>query len=272
MAEEATLMTDWTDTSQVAAIGQRAGEAPVPIEPELLNLLVAAQEVSELTRGTFDVTWAGAAGLWDFRADPPRLPSESQVAAATAKVDYRKLELDVEAGTAYLSAPGMRVGLGAIAKGYAVDRAMGVLENAGFEDYSVNAGGDLAVRGRLAGDLWWVSIRDPRDREGFVAVLPVSNLSVVTSGDYERFFEIDGTRYCHIIDPRTGWPARGARSVTVMATRTWWADALATGIFVLGAEEGLALLESLEGVEGLIVDADGELHVSSGLAAPLPPS
>ena len=185
---------------------------------------------------------------------------------ALARVDYRKLVLDPEKRTAFLAEAGMRIGLGAIAKGYAVDRAIEWLERDGFKNLSVNAGGDLAVRGKKNGELWWIGIRDPRREDDFAAVLPVSNASVVTSGDYERFFMHDGKRYCHIIDTRTGFPASSCQSVTILAKPTYFADAFATAVFVLGPERGIALVESLPGVEAMIIDADGRTHLSQGLA------
>lgn len=261
------LMTDWDPASQLESINRNAGLEPVRVADELLALLEQSIELSELTRGKFDVTYAGAGRLWDFRASPPALPDPEALRAGAARVGYERLVVDREAGTAFLRDEGMRIGLGAIAKGYAVDRAVRLIEERGFEDFAVNAGGDLAARGRKSdSELWWVALRHPRRPGENLAILPLSNTSAVTSGDYERFFELDGRRYCHIIDPDTGWPASGCQSVTVLAPRTYWADALATGAFVLGPEEGLKLLESLEGIEGAIVDSTGELYLTSGLA------
>jgi len=261
------LMTDWDSQSQLESINRQAGIEPVRVADELLALLEESIELSELTGGKFDVTYAGAGRLWDFRASPPALPDPEQVRAGAARVGYERLVVDREAGTAFLKEAGMRIGLGAIAKGYAVDRAVRLIEARGFEDFAVNAGGDLAARGRKSdSELWWVALQHPRKRGENLAILPMSNVSAVTSGDYERFFELDGRRYCHIIDPDTGWPANGCQSVTVLAPRTYWADALATGVFVMGPTEGLKLLESLAGIEGAIVDSSGELHLTSGLA------
>ena len=158
----------------------------------------------------------------------------------------------------------MAIGLGGVAKGYAVDRACGVLRRAGLEHFVVNSGGDLRAFGTHEGQLWRAAIRDPRG-PGNVAVLPLSNLALATSGDYERYAVIDGRRYCHIIDPRTGRPADGCRSVSVLAPTAALADALATAVFVLGPERGLALAEGWDGVECFIIDAEGGKHLSAGL-------
>jgi thiamine biosynthesis lipoprotein len=163
--------------------------------------------------------------------------------------------------------PGMKIGLGGIAKGYAVDCAVAVIKNAGFNDFAVNAGGDLVCKGRKQDKLWWVGIRDPRNIEENLAFLPVSNLAVVTSGDYERYFIKAGKRYSHILDPDSGWPVAHCQSVTIMTRTAARADALSTGVFVLGPEKGLALIEELTDTECVIIDGQGKPHVSRGLQA-----
>lgn len=261
------LMSEWKNTSLVSAINRGAGRAPVPVTPELLRLLVEAQQAAELTMGAFDITFAGAGRLWDFKCAVPNPPSAEAVNAALAVVGFRHLVLDQAAATAALTKPGMRIGLGGIAKGYAVDRAVQVIANHGFAHFAVNAGGDLCVRGRKGGRKWSVAIRDPRRADAHLAIIPASNAAVVTSGDYERFFMHEGRRYAHVIDPRTGHPASGCQSVTVVAPRTYWADAIATGVFVLGPQAGMALIETLPDVAALIVDDDGRPHISSRLRA-----
>ncbi len=259
------MMTDWNDRSEVAAINRFAGIRPVKISPELMTVLVEAQKISALTDGKFDVTYKGAGALWDFKKKPPVIPSKEKLSAASARVDYTQLVLNSTNQTAFLSRSDMQIGLGGIAKGYGVDRAMAVIKSHGFKHFAINAGGDLACSGRKQGGLWWVGIRDPRTPDENIAVLPISNLSVVTSGDYERFFILDGKRYSHILDPDTGWPINHCQSVSVMAKTTSAADALATGVFVLGPKKGLALLESLPNTEGVIIDANGHIHVTNAL-------
>ena len=187
-----------------------------------------------------------------------------KVREALTKIGASRVAIDPQTNTVDLPA-GMRVGLGGIAKGYGVDRAIAVLRAHGVEPASVDAGGDMKLLGKKDGELWEIAIKHPRDRERAIAVLRLTNRCVVTSGDYERFFEIDGKRFHHIIDPRTGYPTTGCMSATVVAPNAEYADALATAMCVLGPESGLKLIESLPRVEALLVGMDGEVAVSSGL-------
>ena len=257
------LMTDWRP-SPLTALNDAAGRGPREVPDELARLLASALEVGRVTGGAFDVTYAGVGRLWDFRRDPPVVPEPAAVEDGLRHVGLDQVEVDVERGTVSLP-EGFRIGLGGIAKGYGVDRAMKVLMDHGVRHAMVNAGGDLKALGRKRGKLWEIAIRHPRDRERVLAVLPVSNTCVVTSGDYERFFEKDGRRYHHIIDPRTGYPSTGCMSATVVAPDAAIADALATALCVLGPEEGLALVERLDRVEALLVGMDGVVVVSKGL-------
>jgi thiamine biosynthesis lipoprotein len=252
---------------RVQALAEQAsaiGETPAPVDPELIALLRQAKWISLLTDGKFDVTFPPLADLWGLGGPDPRVPDPPSIEEVARLVDYEKLILDEIQGTARLD-KGMRIGLGGIAKGYAIDRAAYILLSRGSPAFAISGGGDIIARGRVGGQSWPVRIQHPRDPEGTIAVLPMYNASVATSGDYERFAMIDGQRYCHIIDPDTGYPARTCQSVTVWARDTTSADALATGVFVLGPERGMDLIESQPKVEGIIVDARGEVHTSSGL-------
>ena len=258
------LMTDWRD-SNFELINQSAGIEPVQVTDEIMFLLNEAQRVSELTGGAFDISYAGVGKLWKLEIENFKIPQASVIEQALQTVGYQKIEIDNNANTVYLPHKAMRIGLGGIAKGYAVDRAVKLIQGLGFKDFAVNAGGDLTVKGRREGALWQVAIRHPRKLNQNIALLPISNGTVVTSGDNERYREIDGVRYSHIIDPRSGYPASKCQSVTVLAKTAYLADALATGIFVLGAKDGMDLVESLDQIEALIVDAQGIISVSSGL-------
>lgn len=260
------MMTEWRDDSQLMAVNREAFRRPVRVDPELFAVIRDGVQAGHDSDGAFDITWRSAGRLWDFKAWPPRLPDPSAIATAVQRVDFRQVQLDETERTVRLLAPDVHLGLGGIAKGAIVDHGVQVLKRLGFRRFVVNAGGDIYANGRNdGGRLWWVAIRHPRDLTENLAVLPVANLAVVTSGDYERYLTIDGRMYCHILDPRTGWPARGCQSVTVMAPTTGRADALATALFVLGPQRGLALAERLPQTEALIVDADGGLHLTSGL-------
>jgi len=257
------LMTDWRP-SPLLELNAAAGTGPHATPPELTRLVQRSLEISELTGGAFDVTFAGVGQLWDFKRDPPELPTQDDVAAFLERVGWRRVEVDLAASTIELE-EGMRIGLGGIAKGYGVDRAMTVLLEHGIEHGVVDAGGDLKALGRKFGEPWEIAIKHPRERERVIALLPVSNTCVVTSGDYERFFELEGRRYHHILDPRTGFPSRGCISATVVAPDAAFADALATALCVLGPDEGLSIVERLPRVEALAVDMQGEVELSSGL-------
>jgi len=257
------LMTDWR-ASPLMTLNAAAGKGPVKVPEELAILIARGLELGEQTDGAFDITYAGAGQLWDFKADPPKMPEAKALALALARVDYRLVKVDLKASTVDLP-EGMCIGLGGIAKGYGVDRAMAVLLEHKVKHGMVGAGGDLKLLGRKHGELWKVAIRHPRDRAQVLAMLPVSNTCVMTSGDYERFFDYEGKRYHHILDPRTGYPATGGMSATVIAQDAAYADALATALCVLAPEEGLALVEKLPRVEALVVGLDGKVHYSTGL-------
>lgn len=256
------LMTTYRP-SALTRFNDAAGRE-VAVDDEVLAVLEEARRVCLLTGGAFDPTFQGAARVWDFDHPGARPPTPEEARAAFRAVDCRRLHIDRARGVARLE-PGMAVGLGGIAKGYGVGKAAQVLRARGYESFVVNAGGDLYVSGRYQGRTWRVGIRHPRRPDEDIAVLPATGYAVATSGDYERYFEYEGRRYHHILSPRTGFPADGCQSVTILARDPTLADALATGVFVLGPERGLALVERLDGVETLIVDAAGHVHVSEGL-------
>lgn len=257
------LMTSWRD-SPLTRLNARAGEGPIEVPRELAQMIDQALRIAEATGGAFDPTWHSVGKLWDFKAEPPVVPDEGEIAAALAKVGWSRVVVDLAASTVELPA-GTTIGLGGIAKGYGVDRAIAVLRERGVQHALVNAGGDLRTLGLDSDKPWEIAIRHPRRRGDVMAVVPVSNRSVVTSGDYERFFELDGVRYHHILDPRTGRPASGCMSATVIGQEASLCDALATALCVLGPERGLALVERLDQIEALVVDLDGEVRRSSGL-------
>ena len=262
------LMSVWREDSDIQRLNTAAGEHPVPISPEVREVLRIARQVSDWTDGKFDVTFAALSGLWkfDYQDKDNTIPDRREVLERLPLINYRALELDDRAGTAFLKRKGMRVNLGGIGKGYATDRAAELLRRLGFHDFMIQAGGDLYVAGRRGDRPWRVGIRDPRgpaDRS--FAALDLSDSTFSTSGDYERFFMKDGRRYHHILDLSAGEPARGCRSVTLVTGRAVIADALAKGVFVLGPAAGMALIERLPDVEGVIVSARNEVLVSSGL-------
>jgi thiamine biosynthesis lipoprotein len=259
------VLSVWHETSEVSRLNAAAGKAPVTIKPEVLEVLQVAQQLGHWTNGKFDLTFGALSGLWKFDHDQDnKVPDRRDVAARLPLVAYEALVLDPAAGTAFLPRAGMRVHLGGIGKGFAVDRAAAMLRSHGINDFLVQAGGDLYAAGRRGERPWRAAIRDPR-RDGNIAAMDLADSTFSTSGDYERFFIQDGRRYHHILDPDTGEPTQGTRSVTIVAKRAVIADGLSTGVFVMGPDAGMALIEDLPDVEGVIVTETGEIRVSSGL-------
>jgi thiamine biosynthesis lipoprotein len=261
------LMSVWKEGSDVLRINDAAGRSPVVVSPEVREVLHASREVSEWTAGKFDVTFAALSGLWKFDHDiDGQVPDRSQITPRLPLIDYRALQIDDRAGTASLARAGMKVNLGGIGKGYAIDRAVTILRDAGLSDFMVQSGGDLFVAGKRGDRPWRVGIQDPRGApDTLFAVLDITDAAFSTSGDYERFFMRDGHRYHHILDPDTGEPAPRSRSVSIMAKSATVSDGLSTGVFILGGDEGMALIEKLPDVEGVIVTAENQVLVSTGL-------
>jgi thiamine biosynthesis lipoprotein len=261
------LMSVWREGSDVVRLNGAAGQHPVQVSAEVRETLAAARQISDWTGGKFDVTFGALSGLWKFDHDQDnRIPDPAAVRARLPLIDYTQLEVDDAGGTAFLKKAGMRVHLGGIGKGYAVDRGAAILRRRGINDFLIQAGGDFYAGGRRGDRPWRVGIRDPRGPadQSFAAV-DVGNETVSTSGDYERAFVSGGRRYHHILDPDLGEPTRDTRSVTIVAARATFADALDTGVFLLGPQAGMALIEKLPDVEGVIVTAGNEVLVSSGL-------
>ncbi len=261
------LLSVWRDGSDVVRMNQAAGGAPVRVSPETLDVLAAAREASEWTQGKFDITFGALADIWKFDHDQDNtVPDRKAIEARLPLVDYGVVQIDRVAGTARITRPGSRVHLGGIGKGYAIDRAIALLRERGFADFMIQSGGDLYVSGMNGDHPWKLGINDPRGPAGrSFATVELSNATFSTSGDYERFFMKDGRRYHHLIDPDLGEPARGCRSVTIVADRATLADVLSTGVFILGPTDGMALVEKLPGVEAVIVSAKNEILISSGL-------
>jgi FAD:protein FMN transferase len=259
-------MSSFVAASAISRIND-AGGRPVAVPAEIIDVIEEARAISELTNGAFDITFAGLGRLWDFKRTPPVLPDPAEIARRLPLIDYRRVAIDRAAGTVTLTEPGARIGLGGIGKGYAVDRAAAILEARGVNDFIVSGGGNLLVSGAKGKTPWTIGVRDPRGPDGsyLARVRLPGGGGVSTSGDYERFFEIDGRRYHHILDPRTGYPARGLVSATIFAPTAMRADGLSTGVFVLGPEKGMALVEALPDVEGVLIDEGLAIHVSSGL-------
>jgi thiamine biosynthesis lipoprotein len=263
------IMSEWRPQSEISRFNRAAGTT-VRLSPEFFEVLRRGREVSEATDGSFDVTFHAVGQLWSFK-EGSTPPTAAAIEEKLALVGWQRLVLDAEAGTGRLETPGMMIGLGAIAKGYAVDRAAALLRERGFTDHIIEAGGDTFVSGSKGEKSWMVGVQNP-DGPGTVGALPARDEAVVTSGDYQRFLEHEGKRYSHILDPKTGWPrerSAAPKSVTLVAPNTTDADAFATAVSVMGAAKGMALVESHKEIEAVIITRDGEIRISSGLAGRL---
>lgn len=262
------LLSVWRPGGDVVRLNDAAGAAPVPISADTRAVLLAARQASEFTQGKFDITFGALADVWRFDHDQDnRIPSADEIRTRLPLVDYQHVVVDEPPGTAFIRRRGMRVHLGGIGKGYAIDRAVALLRQRGFTDFMIQAGGDLYVAGLNNGQPWRLGIRDPRGPADRVfATVEMGDGTFSTSGDYERSFLRNGRRYHHLLDPDVGEPARLTRSVTIVSNSALLADALSTGVFVLGPEQGMALVERLPGVEAVMVTANNAVLVSSGLA------
>ena len=259
------LLSTWIPESELSQVNAAAGRSPVRVSLETMVLVRKSLQVGEMTEGAFNIAIGPAVDAWNISAEP-RLPTAEELAALKPLIDLQHVHTDVWERTIYLERLGMRVDVGGIGKGYAADQAVLMMKKAGAMAGVVALSGDIKAFGRLPdGGAFRVGIQHPRKEGEIIAEIDLQDESISTAGDYERFFEKDGIRYHHILDPHTLQPARGCQSVSVIAKEGIWADGLDTGIFVLGAERGMELVEQLEDVEAIIVDRDGRVLISSGL-------
>jgi thiamine biosynthesis lipoprotein len=258
-------MSPYKPDSELSRINREAAQRAVPVSAEMLTLLDRSLHFSRLSGGLFDITYAAVGHLYDYRRGVA--PSDERLARARAAVGYRGLVLDAAARTVRFAREGMRIDLGGFAKGHAVERGAAILRRFGIAQGIVSAGGDSRLVGDRLGRPWTIGVSDPRRRGQVVAVLPLEDVAVSTSGDYERYFEADGVRHHHLIDPRSGRSPSSVRSVTVVAGDGLTSEAMSKSVFMLGVDEGLRLVEAQPGVDAVVVDASGRLHCSRGLLA-----
>ena len=260
------LISSWDENSQTSEINRNAGLNPVKVDTELFNLIQRGIGISQLTDGAFDISYASMDKIWKFDGSMTVMPSEESIKASVAKVGYHNIILDKENQTVFLKLAGMKIGFGAIGKGYAADKAKDLLKSKGVVAGIINASGDMNTWGKQPdGKEWKVAITNPMDKNKVFALLPITNGAVVTSGNYEKYVNFNDVRYTHIIDPRSGYPATGIISVTVFAPKAELADALATSVFVMGIEVGLNRIEQLPQVECIIIDDKGNIITSKNI-------
>ncbi|XYH96934.1 FAD:protein FMN transferase [Sorangium sp. So ce1128] len=263
------LMTTWRPESELSRVNAAAGKSAVAVSEESLAVIEKSLWISERSEGVFDITFEAMHGLWKFDEDiDDNVPRQEDVERARGLIDYRQIKIDPAQRTVMLGKPGMRMSLGGIAKGYAVDAAARVLRGEGLTSFVVQAGGDLYIAGKKPdGSGWRAGVRDPRGKEAndYFAMIEVEDHAFSTAGDYERSFVKEGKRYHHIIDPRTGFPASESRSVTIWARDALTADAVDDAVFILGAEKGLKLVESIDDCGAVIVDRNNKVWISKRL-------
>lgn len=260
------LMSPYKPNSELSSINGLAFREDVIVSQEMFKLLEKSLYFSKLTNGAFDITFSSIGYLYDYRER--KRPTEQQKEQLKESINFLSIKLEQYKRSVRFDSQNSKIDLGGIAKGHAVDRCIEILKSQGIKNAFVNAGGDSRVIGRKKERLWYIGIRHPRDDSKLIVNLPLENVSISTSGDYERFFIKDNIRYHHIIDPSTGDSARELQSVTILAENSVDADALSTSVFVLGSDAGMKLVNSLEGVSAIIIDKNGKMSISDDLREP----
>ncbi len=261
------LLTTFNEESQTALINRNAGISPVQVDKEVYELISRSIKISQLTQGAFDISYGSIdKTLWNFDTTMKSLPDKAKAKEMIRLINYRNIILDPGNGTVFLREKGMRIGFGGIGKGYAADKAKQLLINMGIESGIVNASGDLVTWGsQPGGNPWTIGIADPDTRQQAFSSLNISNAAIATSGSYEKFVYINGKRYSHTIDPKTGFPVTGIKSATIICPSAELADAMATPVTVMGVEAGLHLVNQMKGMACIIIDDDGHLHTSRNI-------
>lgn len=260
------LISSWDTKSQTSEIIRNAGIKPVVVDQELFNLIRRSLKISKLTHGAFDISYASMDKIWRFDGEMTALPDSSAVAASVAKINYKNIILNPEKRSVFLKEKGMKIGFGAIGKGYAANKALDIMSKMNLTGALVNASGDLISWGKDEGDKdWKIGIVNPKQKGKIFSWLNINETALVTSGNYEKFVMINGERYSHIIDPRTGYPVKGLSSVSIICPNAELADALATSVFVMGKDKGIELINRLKGIECLLITDKQELFTSENL-------
>ena len=260
------LISSWDKNSQTSLINLNAGIKPVKVDKELFDLIARALKISDLSQGAFDISYASLDKVWYFDKEMLEMPSKEDIIKSVSKVGYHNIILNKEKQTVFLKIKGMKIGFGAIGKGYAADMAKSILVKNEVKSGIINASGDLTAWGKKpSGKDWMVAIVNPLNKSKIFSWLPIKNKAVVTSGNYERFIKFNDKSYSHIIDPRTGYPSQGILSVTIFTEKAELADALATSVFVLGQEIGMNLINQLKGIDCIIINEENKILKSKNI-------
>jgi thiamine biosynthesis lipoprotein len=260
------MISSWNEDSETHQINKNAGVKPVKVSKELFELIERCKQLSELTDGAFDISYASMDKIWRFDGSMNELPNAEKISTSVAKVGYQKIILNNAEKTVYLENKGMKISFGAVGKGFVADIAKGFLIERQVEGGIIDAAGDLSTWGAdHKGKKWNVGIVNPLENSKIVSWLPIVESSVATSGNYEKYVSFNGKRYSHIIDPRTGYPSTGILQVSILGKSAEVCDALATAVFIMGKEDGLFLINQLDGVEAIIFDNFNKAHKSDGV-------
>ncbi|MCP4977958.1 MAG: FAD:protein FMN transferase [Maribacter sp.] len=260
------LISSWDPDSDTSLINRNAGIKPVQVSLELFRLIERAKQISKITDGAFDISYASMDRIWKFDGSMKHMPTPEEIKNSVSKVGYEKIILNAADRTVFLKEKGMKISFGAIGKGYAAQKAKELLVSKQVVAGIINASGDLTTWGtKASGEKWLIGIANPLSKDKIFSWLPVVESSVATSGNYEKYVVINGRKYSHIIDPRTGYPSRGVSSVTIFNKSAEFCDALATAVFIMGKDDGLSKINQLPLTEAILVDGNNKIHKSRGI-------
>jgi thiamine biosynthesis lipoprotein len=261
------LLTTYAEDSETNLINASAGIAPVKVSEEIILLIERALRISNVTQGAFDISYGSAdKSLWNFDTTMTSLPSREIAKQSVRLINYKNIIIDKEASTVFLKQQGMRIGFGGIGKGYAAEQAKNIMRAAGVESGVVNASGDLTTWGLMPdGNKWTIGIVHPEMASSVFSYMNVSGLSVATSGNYEKYIMIDGVKYSHTINPKTGLPVTGIKSVTIVSTNAEVADAMATPVMIMGIEAGLNMINQIKDIEAIVIDDNNTLYATKNI-------
>lgn len=261
------LLTTYAEDSETNLINTNAGISPVKVSEEIILLIERALRISNITQGAFDISYGSVdKSLWNFDTNMTSLPSREIAKQSVRLINYKNIIIDKEASTVFLKQKGMRIGFGGIGKGYAAEQAKNVMRAAGVENGVVNASGDLTTWGLMPdGNKWTIGIVHPEMASRVFSYMNVSGLSVATSGNYEKYIMIDGVKYSHTINPKTGLPVTGIKSVTIVSTNAEVADAMATPVMIMGIEAGLNMINQINDIEAIVIDDNNTLYATKNI-------
>lgn len=260
------LISSWKDNSQTTKINKNAGLKPVKVNRELVQLIKRSKRISELTNGLFDISYASLDRIWYFDKVMPSIPDSMTIKESVSKINYKNIIINESKSTIFLSKRKMKIGFGSIGKGYTAERVKYILKKMGVKAGLINAAGDITTWGiNPISKKWVINIANPDEIQNKIGKFNLLDNSVVTSGNYAKYIEFNNKRYSHIINPKTGWPVSGLKSVTIFCKNAELADAIATAVFVMGKELGLSMINKLKGIDCLLITNDGKIHSSNNL-------